>query len=122
MSPKPFFVVTDEYENTGLAVVADSLMAGMEIVREELALDQGDPLSGWEIEGDHEDIPVNTIVEGVDGLKRGFYRWVEDQCPLCGKMKKLVRSEEEGIEGLICCLDCEDRRIDELIRSAEPLL
>lgn len=119
MSPKAFFVVTDEYENTGFAVVADSLTEAMEIVRQREALDEGEPLDGWPFDDvDLAGLPLNRLVEGIEGLQRGLYSWIEDNCPLCGKLKKLIRSEEESIEGLICCYDCEDRRIDQLIRSA----
>lgn len=111
---KAFFVVTDEYENTGFAVVANDSEQAVEIVRQEEFVPADEPLETWEIGADIEGLAL-WIVEGIEGLRRSLYAWVDYVCPLCHKTRKLTVSEENGLEGLICCSDCEESRIDELI-------
>lgn len=111
---KAFFVVTDEYENTGIAVVSGDLEEAVQIARQSEFLPDGEPVDVWEIrEADIDGLPVG-IVDFIVGLRRSCYSWVEDICPLCQKVKRLVMSREDDLEGLICCSDCEESRIDEL--------
>ena len=103
---KAFFVVTDDWDPRGYAVVAPVPEAAIQHIRDYMGLDD-EELEVWEItDGDIAGLEEG-IVDGIDGLRRGLYSWFEDTCPLCGNIRRLTKSEE--IPGLICCSECEDR-------------
>lgn len=44
-----------------------------------------------------------AMYPGVKSLKRGFYAWVEVDCPICGFDRKIIKDDETGKCG---CEEC----------------
>lgn len=52
------------------------------------------------------DLPRGTVAPSKEGLRRGFYGWIEDTCDMCGKEAQLSQVLLDS--GKCICSDCED--------------
>ena len=64
----------------------------------------------WLRDVDVSDIAIGETLDSVQGLERGVYGWIDDDCPLCGKGGHLTVSADWNI---ICCGDCDERLYQE---------
>jgi len=69
----------------------------------------------WMKEHDVSDMPIG-MVDGIEGLKRGFFAYAEDKCPQCGPIKTLYLQDDRNI---VCCSDCETKLNKEKSDDAE---
>ena len=65
------------------------------------------------LNADELDVDVSDLcsgeMEGMEGLKRGAYSWIDDNCPECGKLGNLTISCDFDT---VMCSDCEEKRLD----------
>jgi len=61
---------------------------------------------------DVSDIAIGETLDSIQGLERGVYGWIDDDCPLCGKGGRLAVSADWNI---ICCGDCDERLYQEFL-------
>ena len=63
----------------------------------------------WLKHVDVSDLPYGDM-DCKEGLKRGAYTWILDDCPVCGSVTRLERSD---VDGEIRCEACEEKRSDD---------
>lgn len=100
-----YTVITDEYEGFILAIAADSAKEARLIAYHNIDCD----LPWIEIKPKwQKGIDVTGLEKGriplKQGVKLGLYGWIEDECPKCGKFKKLTLTDSD----MILCSDCEE--------------
>ena len=103
----------------GIAVIAESVKQAKAMLWEES--DVRECCDGewiymsvrWLKDANVEGLEVGDIPDGIDAIKRNIFEWVDDDCPICGKMGTLSRHYEE--DGPICCSDCEEKLYQEWV-------
>ena len=102
--------VDDEYEG-GCVYVETSLERAKMAAEEELQSRY--PENKTALEGAELDIDVSDLERGLldnlEGVKRGAYKYADANCPICGKLGDVSISLDFGE---VMCSDCEEARLD----------
>jgi len=64
----------------------------------------------WLKDVDVSDLEVGDDLISVEGVRRGVYLWVDDNCPECGKVGELRMDDDWG---KVMCEDCGERTYQE---------
>lgn len=108
---KAYFWKPDKDELTGIAVIADNLKEAKRLGYSFWGSEYGHDLDftdqrcsllkeDYDIEG----LPKGVVEGGIDGLKRGLYDYIEDDCPACGNLSQIYKDDETLLG--IGCHDC----------------
>jgi hypothetical protein len=104
---RAYFVVFDEYENTGIAFVAQNSKEARKMAWKSGEWDGNYiDIKPVEIKGANVDsLPPGEVMATIDALKRKIYCTVDDKCPICGKVKDISFSEDYDA---YMCAGCEE--------------
>jgi len=98
------YFVHEADENTGIAVVANSITHAKQLCAGELDCEWIDIRVNWKRSVNVSDLPVGIIKDDLLALRRGLYDWSEDTvCDICG-LSTHVNVEN----GVIICGACEN--------------
>lgn len=106
-----------DYEHV-IGVVADNVKEAKKLGSVFWGSEHGFDSHDWFIEQRAKlikDIDINGLPKGVvpyslDGLRRGFYAWLEyEDCPRCGEHDTRVSYDLDYFEGGFYCYECEEK-------------
>ena len=98
-----YTVVYDECEGFLIAIAADTAKEARRIAYHDERCDLNwlDIKPEWKKDYNASGLEKG-VVSDVEGLKRGFYVWVEMDCPKCGEPNQCYLQED----GTISCNEC----------------
>jgi hypothetical protein len=105
---RAYFVVFDEYENTGIAFVANTSREAKKMAWRsgEFEGDYIDIRPRWIRNANIDGLPTGEVAANIDSVQRRVYAWIDDACPICGRVTML---ELSGNHSEVMCLDCQEK-------------
>jgi len=104
MTLRCYFIKPDPDECEGYSIVAKTAKSAKKLAWESGLADFHDWIDirvKWQKEIDITGLKEGYIIEPLRGLELGCYSWIEEICPICGKVKMLSLEN-----GKIMCSEC----------------